>query len=218
MIEEGWYAFYSRKDQAGVFSVNSLADNKNSKWQKSLKLSFTSTWTPKITNSYYIAAITYNHITPINIESTNGIYKITFKAKGSITEGTPKSKCNIACISTKTERAFGINTAVGTITGENPKSTMAGIDLTEDWPENEYTVYINFAKVNWEAKSQTDPTLVSKYSGNSPLNVSSDSEDLSMINLRFYTTTNATETDTKTVSNLEITDVTMEPYNTEKVK
>ena len=95
---------------------------------------------------------------------------------------------------------------------------MAGIDLTEDWPENEYTVYINFAKVNWEAKSQTDPTLVSKYSGNSPLNVSSDSEDLSMINLRFYTTTNATETDTKTVSNLEITDVTMEPYNTEKVK
>lgn len=70
MIEEGWYAFYSRKDQAGVFSVNSLADNKNSKWQKSLKLSFTSTWTPKITNSYYIAAITYNHITPINIEST----------------------------------------------------------------------------------------------------------------------------------------------------
>lgn len=219
LTEEGWYAFQNKADNGGVISVDNLSEA-TIDWNKSLKLVFTSTWNNETnkaitSNSYYVSAINYTHIGPIEIESTNGLYKITFKAKGTVTATTSiKSKCNIACVSGK-ERGFGIHTSANTITGNTPKSTMAGVELTSEWPEAEYTVFVNFSKVNWEMDNNKKE-MVSKYSGTADLNTPSETDDLSKFHLRFYTTTNANKDNLNTVSTLEITDVKMEPYVEEK--
>lgn len=216
LTEEGWYAFQNKADNGGVISVNDLSEA-TIDWDKSLKLVFTSTYTPKIdnpneydkvTNSYYISAINYTHMGPIDITSTNGIYKITYKAKGSVEASTAMTpKCNIACVSGD-ERAFGVSTSLNTIQN-TLQSTMAGQNLEAQWKE--YTAYINFVKVNWDSKENK-----TTYSSTASLNTDSSPADLSKCHLRFYTTTNANKEKPETISTLEITDITMEPYVEEK--
>ena len=201
--EESWFQLKQSETTPGVFALES--DSETS-WGKAAKLTYTSSG--KTNNSWYKAAIGYNHVKPVYVGEGISIYKVTLKIKSNENELNKISPLMFTCKSKNLENehykwSFAASTDPTSFNQETGATTVNVTPKAADTWED-YTFYIDFSKI-----SSTVGSVTGKEG-----KVFSDtaSEDLIGFDLRIYTNTNSTDTVDPVNATIYISDVTMEPY------
>lgn len=212
--EESWFQLKQNETTTpGYFDLES--DN-GTVWGKAAKLTYTSVWNPEadkgkgkaVNNSWYVAAIGYNHVEPIYVEEESSIYKVTLKIKSSENELGKISPLVFTCKSKNLadghyKWSFAASTNPTSFNQETGATTVSVTpDATDTWQE--YTFYIDFSKISSTVGSVTgkDGKVFSD----------ATSEDLIGCDLRIYTNSAATAAIQSVNASIYISDVTMEPY------
>ena len=211
--EESWFQLKQSETTPGYFDLES--DN-GTVWRKAAKLTYTSVWNPEadegkgkaVNNSWYVAAIGYNHVEPIYVEEESSIYKVTLKIKSSENELGKISPLVFTCKSKNLadghyKWSFAASTNPTSFNQETGATTVSVTpDATDTWQE--YTFYIDFSKISSTVGSVTgkDGKVFSD----------ATSEDLIGCDLRIYTNSAATAAIQSVNATIYVSDVTMEPY------
>lgn len=212
--EESWFQLKQNETTTpGYFDLES--DN-GTVWGKAAKLTYTSVWNPEadkgkgkaVNNSWYVAAIGYNHVEPIYVEEESSIYKVTLKIKSSENELGKISPLVFTCKSKNLadghyKWSFAASTNPTSFNQETGVTTVSVTpDATDTWQE--YTFYIDFSKISSTVGSVTgkDGKVFSD----------ATSEDLIGCDLRIYTNSAATAAIQSVNASIYVSDVIMEPY------
>lgn len=212
--EESWFQLKQNETTTpGYFDLES--DN-GTVWGKAAKLTYTSVWNPEadkgkgkaVNNSWYVAAIGYNHVEPIYVEEESSIYKVTLKIKSSENELGKISPLVFTCKSKNLadghyKWSFAASTNPTSFNQETGATTVSVTpDATDTWQE--YTFYIDFSKISSTVGSVTgkDGKVFSD----------ATSEDLIGCDLRIYTNSAATAAIQSVNATIYVSDVIMEPY------
>lgn len=211
--EESWFQLKQSETTPGYFDLES--DN-GTVWRKAAKLTYTSVWNPEadegkgkaVNNSWYVAAIGYNHLEPIYVEEESSIYKVTLKIKSSENELGKISPLVFTCKSKNLadghyKWSFAASTNPTSFNQETGATTVSVTpDATDTWQE--YTFYIDFSKISSTVGSVTgkDGKVFSD----------ATSEDLIGCDLRIYTNSAATAAIQSVNATIYVSDVIMEPY------
>lgn len=212
--EESWFQLKQNETTTpGYFDLES--DN-GTVWRKAAKLTYTSVWNPEadegkgkaVNNSWYVAAIGYNHVEPIYVEEESSIYKVTLKIKSSENELGKISPLVFTCKSKNLadghyKWSFAASTNPTSFNQETGATTVSVTpDATDTWQE--YTFYIDFSKISSTVGSVTgkDGKVFSD----------ATSEDLIGCDLRIYTNSAATAAIQSVNATIYVSDVIMEPY------
>lgn len=212
--EESWFQLKQNETTTpGYFDLES--DN-GTVWGKAAKLTYTSVWNPEadkgkgkaVNNSWYVAAIGYNHVEPIYVEEESSIYKVTLKIKSSENELGKISPLVFTCKSKNLadghyKWSFAASTNPTSFNQETGATTVSVTpDATDTWQE--YTFYIDFSKISSTVGSVTgkDGKVFSD----------ATSEDLIGCDLRIYTNSAATAAIQSVNASIYVSDVIMEPY------
>lgn len=212
--EESWFQLKQNETTTpGYFDLES--DN-GTVWGKAAKLTYTSVWNPEadkgkgkaVNNSWYVAAIGYNHVEPIYVEEESSIYKVTLKIKSSENELGKISPLVFTCKSKNLadghyKWSFAASTNPTSFNQETGATTVSVTpDATDTWQE--YTFYIDFSKISSTVGSVTgkDGKVFSD----------ATSEDLIGFDLRIYTNSAATAAIQSVNASIYVSDVIMEPY------
>ena len=212
--EESWFQLKQNETTTpGYFDLES--DN-GTVWGKAAKLTYTSVWNPEadkgkgkaVNNSWYVAAIGYNHVEPIYVEEESSIYKVTLKIKSSENELGKISPLVFTCKSKNLadghyKWSFAASTNPTSFNQETGVTTVSVTpDATDTWQE--YTFYIDFSKISSTVGSVTGKDG-KVFSGATP-------EDLIGCDLRIYTNSAATAAIQSVNATIYVSDVIMEPY------
>lgn len=191
--EDTWFAIkstsasYSSVTENGSFTISDITDAGTFSWTKQASVTLSTTTSQN--NSWYIMAIAYMHVTPIDVTTTS-IYKLSFKAK---IETELTKSVQVCCINSDETNKFAISATTSFTAGTLVGRTNTG----NDWETQ--TVYIQFAKVGSGTGSP---------SGSATLSDSTSSSDYEKISIRFIP--NPGKADGTTT--VHITDVVLEPY------
>ncbi|WP_337788998.1 fimbrillin family protein [Phocaeicola plebeius] len=212
--EESWFQLKQNETTTpGYFDLESANEPS---WGKAAKLTYTSVWDPTankgqgkaVNNSWYVAAIGYNHVEPIYVEEGNSVYKVTLQIKSNKNELGKISPLVFTCKSKNLadghyKWSFAASTNPTSFNQETGATTVSVTpDATDTWQE--YTFYIDFSKISSTVGSVTgkDGKVFSD----------ATSEDLIGCDLRIYTNSAATAAIQSVNASIYISDVTMEPY------
>lgn len=212
--EESWFQLKQHeKNTPGYFDLESANEPS---WGKAAKLTYTSVWDPTankgqgkaVNNSWYVAAIGYNHVEPIYVEEGNSVYKVTLQIKSNKNELGKISPLVFTCKSKNLadghyKWSFAASTNPTSFNQETGATTVSVTpDATDTWQE--YTFYIDFSKISSTVGSVTgkDGKVFSD----------ATSEDLIGCDLRIYTNSAATAAIQSVNATIYVSDVTMEPY------
>ena len=163
--EESW--FQMKQNETTTPGYFDLESDNGTVWGKAAKLTYTSVWNPEadkgkgkaVNNSWYVAAIGYNHVEPIYVEEESSIYKVTLKIKSSENELGKISPLVFTCKSKNLadghyKWSFAASTNPTSFNQETGVTTVSVTpDATDTWQE--YTFYIDFSKIsstvsNWK--------------------------------------------------------------------
>lgn len=215
--DESWFQLKHATDTLGTFALESANEPS---WGKAAKLTYTSVWDPTankgqgkaVNNSWYVAAIGYNHVEPIYVEEGNSVYKVTLQIKSNKNElgkisplvFTCKSK-NLTDDHYKWSFAASINPT--SFNKETGATTVSVTPSTSDtWQE--YVFYIDFSLI-----SSTTGSIPGNNAQNpAKFESSSDADIESGFDLRIYTNSAATAAIQSVNASIYVSDVTMEPY------
>lgn len=212
--EESWFQLKQNKTTTpGYFDLESANEPS---WGKAAKLTYTSVWDPTandgkgkaVNNSWYVAAIGYNHVKPIYVEEGNSVYKVTLQIKSNKNELGKISPLVFTCKSKNLadghyKWSFAASTNPTSFNQETGATTVSVTpDATDTWQE--YTFYIDFSKI-----SSTVGAVTGK---DGKVFSDATSEDLIGCDLRIYTNSAATAAIQSVNASIYISDVTMEPY------
>lgn len=212
LSSDTWVKFIDAEGYNDVtkFEINS---DENTIWGKYASLEYTSIKENSYaSNSYYKAAISYYHVSPLDVTKTS-IYKISMKIKTELnqsatTDGelTPAgaSKLVITCRNSNNSSSFAAST--------NQTYTATTVSKTPDNNEwMDFTIYINLAQKSTTVGTVNTNTEDKNYDAEKDWKETS-SDDYSKFDLRFYTNNNANAEQQKVVSKIYISDLVMEPY------
>lgn len=215
--EESWFQLKQSETTPGYFDLES--DN-GTVWRKAAKLTYTSVWNPEadegkgkaVNNSWYVAAIGYNHVEPIYVEEESSIYKVTLKIKSSENELGKISPLVFTCKSKNLtdehyKWSFAASTNPTSFNKETGATTVSVTPSNSDaWQE--YIFYIDFSLI-----SSTTGSIPGNNAQNpAKFESSSDADIESGFDLRIYTNSAATAAIQSVNASIYISDVTMEPY------
>lgn len=204
--EESWFQLKQHeKNTPGYFALE--ADSETS-WGKAAKLTYTSTG--KTNNSWYKAAIGYNHIEPIYVEGST-IYEVKLKVKSNKNELGKISPLVFTCKSkNQTEDhykwSFAASTNATSFNSDTGATTVSVTPASEDKWED-FTFYIDFSLLS----STVGPI---PGTGTTPgVFVEATEDDLIYgFDLRIYTNSNSTDTVSPVNATIYVSDVTISQY------
>lgn len=205
--EESWFQLKQSETTPGVFALES--DSETS-WGKAAKLTYTSSG--KTNNSWYKAAIGYNHVKPVYVGEGISIYKVTLKIKSNENELNKISPLMFTCKSKNLENehykwSFAASTDPTSFNQETGATTVNVTPKAADTWED-YTFYIDFSLI-----SSTTGSIPGNNAQNpAKFESSSDADIESGFDLRIYTNSAATAAIQSVNASIYISDVTMEPY------
>lgn len=212
--EESWFQLKQATDTPGTFALESGSEG------KAAKLTYTSVWDPTanngkgkaVNNSWYVAAIGYNHVKPIYVEEGNSVYKVTLQIKSNKNELGKISPLVFTCKSKNLtdehyKWSFAASTNATSFNKETGATTVSVTPSASDtWQE--YIFYIDFSLIS----STTGSIPGSNAENPAKFEFSSDADIESGFDLRIYTNSPANATTTSVGATIYISDVTMEPY------
>lgn len=210
LTSDDWVKFYANSTVSTSGVVNfgvELVDDEALTWERCASLEYVSKYGDNLkTNSYYRAALSYYHASPVDV--SNSIYKLTIYYKTKLSQcetvdedptdvvddgQNSQAKLVLTCRNADNSASFAINT------NTNFTATSVGVTpQTTQWQT--LVVYIDFSK-----KYGTVGGKVTEW-------VTTTLSDYRAFDLRFYTNNDATETIQKVVSKIYISDLVMEPY------
>lgn len=204
--EESWFQLKQNETTTpGYFDLES--DN-GTAWGKAAKLTYTSTG--KTNNSWYKAAIGYNHIEPIYVEGST-IYEVKLKVKSNKNELGKISPLVFTCKSkNQTEDhykwSFAASTNATSFNSDTGATTVSVTPASEDKWED-FTFYIDFSLLS----STVGPI---PGTGTTPgVFVEATEDDLIYgFDLRIYTNSNSTDTVSPVNATIYVSDVTISQY------
>ena len=216
--EESWFQLKQHeKNTPGTFALESGSETL---WEKVAKLTYTSVWDPTandgkgkaVNNSWYVAAIGYNHVEPIYVEEGNSVYKVTLQIKSNKNELGKISPLVFTCKSKNLtdehyKWSFAASTNPTSFNKETGATTVSVTPSNSDaWQE--YIFYIDFSLI-----SSTTGSIPGNNAQNpAKFESSSDADIESGFDLRIYTNSAATAAIQSVNASIYISDVTMEPY------
>ncbi len=215
--DESWFQLKHATDTLGTFALESGSETL---WEKVAKLTYTSVWDPTandgkgkaVNNSWYVAAIGYNHVKPIYVEEGNSVYKVTLQIKSNENELGKISPLVFTCKSKNLtddhyKWSFAASTNPTSFNKETGATTVFVTPSTSDtWQE--YVFYIDFSLI-----SSTTGSIPGNNAQNpAKFESSSDADIESGFDLRIYTNSAATAAIQSVNASIYISDVTMEPY------
>lgn len=215
--DESWFQLKHATDTLGTFALESANEPS---WEKAAKLTYTSVWDPTankgqgkaVNNSWYVAAIGYNHVEPIYVEEGNSVYKVTLQIKSNKNELGKISPLVFTCKSKNlTDEHYKWSFAASTNpTSFNKETGATTVSVT---PSNsdacqEYIFYIDFSLI-----SSTTGSIPGNNAQNpAKFESSSDADIESGFDLRIYTNSAATAAIQSVNASIYVSDVIMEPY------
>lgn len=216
--EESWFQLKQNETTTpGYFDLESANEPS---WGKAAKLTYTSVWDPTankgqgkaVNNSWYVAAIGYNHVEPIYVEEGNSVYKVTLQIKSNKNELGKISPLVFTCKSKNLtdehyKWSFAASTNPTSFNKETGATTVSVTPSNSDaWQE--YIFYIDFSLI-----SSTTGSIPGNNAQNpAKFESSSDADIESGFDLRIYTNSAATAAIQSVNASIYISDVTMEPY------
>lgn len=215
--DESWFQLKHATDTLGTFALESGSETL---WEKVAKLTYTSVWDPTandgkgkaVNNSWYVAAIGYNHVKPIYVEEGNSVYKVTLQIKSNENELGKISPLVFTCKSKNLtddhyKWSFAASTNPTSFNKETGATTLSVTPSTSDtWQE--YVFYIDFSLI-----SSTTGSIPGNNAQNpAKFESSSDADIESGFDLRIYTNSAATAAIQSVNASIYVSDVTMEPY------
>ena len=201
--EESWFQLKKDETTPGEFALES--DSETS-WGKAAKLTYTSTG--KTNNSWYKAAIGYNHIDPIYVEGST-IYQVKLKIKSNKNELGKISPLVFTCKSKNSSHytwSFAANVDPNAFNKDKGATTVSRTPSAENKWED-FTFYIDFSLL-----SSTVGSIPG--TGTTPgVFVEATEEDLAYgFDLRIYTNSNSTDTVSPVNATIYVSDVTISQY------
>ena len=215
--DESWFQLKHATDTLGTFALESGSETL---WEKVAKLTYTSVWDPTandgkgkaVNNSWYVAAIGYNHVKPIYVEEGNSVYKVTLQIKSNKNELGKISPLVFTCKSKNLtddhyKWSFAASTNPTSFNKETGATTVFVTPSTSDtWQD--YVFYIDFSLI-----SSTTGSIPGNNAQNpAKFESSSDADIESGFDLRIYTNSAATAAIQSVNASIYVSDVTMEPY------
>lgn len=215
--DESWFQLKHATDTLGTFALESGSETL---WEKVAKLTYTSVWDPTandgkgkaVNNSWYVAAIGYNHVKPIYVEEGNSVYKVTLQIKSNENELAKISPLVFTCKSKNLtddhyKWSFAASTNPTSFNKETGATTVSVTPSTSDtWQE--YVFYIDFSLI-----SSTTGSIPGNNAQNpAKFESSSDADIESGFDLRIYTNSAATAAIQSVNASIYVSDVIMEPY------
>lgn len=217
--DEGWFQLKQNETTTtpGTFALESGSETL---WEKVAKLTYTSVWDPTandgkgkaVNNSWYVAAIGYNHVKPIYVEEGNSVYKVTLQIKSNENELKRISPLVFTCKSKNLtddhyKWSFAASTNPTSFNKETGATTVSVTPSTSDtWQE--YVFYIDFSLI-----SSTTGSIPGNNAQNpAKFESSSDADIESGFDLRIYTNSAATAAIQSVNASIYVSDVIMEPY------
>lgn len=216
--EESWFQLKQHeKNTPGTFALESGSETL---WEKVAKLTYTSVWDPTandgkgkaVNNSWYVAAIGYNHVEPIYVEEGNSVYKVTLQIKSNKNELGKISPLVFTCKSKNLtdehyKWSFAASTNPTSFNKETGATTVSVTPSNSDaWQE--YIFYIDFSLI-----SSTTGSIPGNNAQNpAKFESSSDADIESGFDLRIYTNSAATAAIQSVNASIYVSDVIMEPY------
>lgn len=161
-------------------------------WGKAAWLSYTSIY-DGTANSWYRITLGYYHCSA-DAPVSGGIYRVTLKIKGELTDAGTVSKLVFTCRNADNDASFAA--------GTNPSSftaTMATVTPDEAATWQDYTFYVDFSKKATNVGSNITFS-------------DTEASDYAAFDLRIYTNDAGTETVTSNTAKIYISDVVMEAY------
>ena len=217
--DEGWFQLKQNETTTtpGTFALESGSETL---WEKVAKLTYTSVWDPTandgkgkaVNNSWYVAAIGYNHVKPIYVEEGNSVYKVTLQIKSNENELKRISPLVFTCKSKNLtddhyKWSFAASTNPTSFNKETGATTVSVTPSTSDtWQE--YVFYIDFSLIS----STTGSIPGSNTQNPAKFESSSDADIESGFDLRIYTNSAATAAIQSVNATIYVSDVIMEPY------
>lgn len=215
--DESWFQLKHATDTLGTFALESANEPS---WEKAAKLTYTSVWDPTandgkgkaVNNSWYVAAIGYNHVKPIYVEEGNSVYKVTLQIKSNENELKRISPLVFTCKSKNLtddhyKWSFAASTNPTSFNKETGATTVSVTPSTSDtWQE--YVFYIDFSLIS----STTGSIPGSNTQNPAKFESSSDADIESGFDLRIYTNSAATAAIQSVNATIYVSDVIMEPY------
>lgn len=217
--DEGWFQLKQNETTTtpGTFALESGSETL---WEKVAKLTYTSVWDPTandgkgkaVNNSWYVAAIGYNHVKPIYVEEGNSVYKVTLQIKSNENELKKISPLVFTCKSKNLtddhyKWSFAASTNPTSFNKETGATTVSVTPSTSDtWQE--YVFYIDFSLIS----STTGSIPGSNTQNPAKFESSSDADIESGFDLRIYTNSAATAAIQSVNATIYVSDVIMEPY------
>lgn len=215
--DESWFQLKHATDTLGTFALESANEPS---WGKAAKLTYTSVWDPTankgqgkaVNNSWYVAAIGYNHVEPIYVEEGNSVYKVTLQIKSNKNELGKISPLVFTCKSKNLtdehyKWSFAASTNPTSFNKETGATTVSVTPSNSDaWQE--YIFYIDFSLI-----SSTTGSIPGNNAQNpAKFESSSDADIESGFDLRIYTNSAATAAIQSVNASIYVSDVIMEPY------
>lgn len=217
--EEAWFSLV-KDDSENARAKFEVVNDDSREWKKVAKLTYTSVWDPTandgkgkaVNNSWYVAAIGYNHVKPIYVEEGNSVYKVTLQIKSNKNELGKISPLVFTCKSKNLtdehyKWSFAASTNPTSFNKETGATTVSVTPSNSDaWQE--YIFYIDFSLI-----SSTTGSIPGNNAQNpAKFESSSDADIESGFDLRIYTNSAATAAIQSVNASIYISDVTMEPY------
>lgn len=217
--EEAWFSLV-KDESENARAKFEVVDDDSREWKKVAKLTYTSVWDPTandgkgkaVNNSWYVAAIGYNHVKPIYVEEGNSVYKVTLQIKSNENELKRISPLVFTCKSKNLtddhyKWSFAASTNPTSFNKETGATTVSVTPSNSDvWQE--YIFYIDFSLI-----SSTTGSIPGNNAQNpAKFESSSDADIESGFDLRIYTNSAATAAIQSVNASIYVSDVIMEPY------
>lgn len=217
--EEAWFSLV-KDESENARAKFEVVDDDSREWKKVAKLTYTSVWDPTandgkgkaVNNSWYVAAIGYNHVKPIYVEEGNSVYKVTLQIKSNENELKRISPLVFTCKSKNLtddhyKWSFAASTNPTSFNKETGATTVSVTPSNSDaWQE--YIFYIDFSLI-----SSTTGSIPGNNAQNpAKFESSSDADIESGFDLRIYTNSAATAAIQSVNATIYVSDVIMEPY------
>lgn len=204
--EESW--FQLKQNAASTPGVFALESDSETSWGKAAKLTYTSVWDSDkgkaVNNSWYVAAIGYNHVESIYVGGGSSIYKVTLKIKSNENELKKISPVVFTCKSKNLADDHYRWSFAASANASSFVATTVSVTPTAADTWQEYIFYIDF--------SQISSTVGSVTGKDGKVFSSATPEDLIGFDLRIYTNSPADANITSVGATIYVSDVTMEPY------
>lgn len=195
--EESWFKLVQNDTEKGRATFE-IVDDEETSWGKVAKMTYNIAG-EAINNSWYKAAIGYNHTEPMYITDDTYIYKVTAKIKADVCEGSSTvSTIVFTCKAKSADRytwSFAASTTPDKFTSTTVSTKPSGAGTWE-----EFSFYINFKQVS---------STIGTIDGTDPTKYFSDSteSDYNGFDLRIYTSNSGLK------PTIYISDVKIEQYH-----